>query len=508
MRASTSRQNQLTTNKINRPGRRADGLALLLSALRPGFFKIILALFVIYFCQNVYVTNVSAASVTLTLPAAISLNVSPNSTLTKSSASSFSVKTDGPWGYNLSIKAKSTTDMVNGSAKIPTISKTMPESEYTAAGNNNTWGFIPSKLNNNANSNFVAATTSAMTIEKTSAANASTANNYSITLGAKVDSTIKAGTYSNTFVFTATANAVNYSITYNLNSGSWSGTSPQTGSTTANSITLDSHTPTKSNYTFEGWCSSSNITNNNTTSTPTCAGGGTKYNAGGTYKLSNSSNTVTLYAMWRQNGTSYNIAYNCDSGTPCPSTQSGTTTDSNVTLSSTTPSKSGYNFQGWCSTSPSSNNSSSVSCSGDTYQPNGSYPLSRGASVTLYAMWKKNGPTNGDSCSHSGYSGTAKYYGGYCWMWSDYRTVESWFIANSSCPSGWHLPSKDEFQDLLYAIGTGSRLYDAGWYGFYWSSTGGSNSYYYLNVYVSSASIDCYGEFGSYNSGNVRCVSN
>lgn len=217
--------------------------------------------------------------------------------------------------------------------------------------------------------------------------------------------------------------------------------------------------------------------------------------------------------MWKQNGTPYSISYNCQSGSGCPSTQSGVSTSSSVTLSSTTPSKSGYTFQGWCSTSPSSNNSASVSCSGYTYQPSGSYPLSRGASVTLYAMWKSVCPNTVTSCSKSGYSGK-RFGSGKCWMSTNYQTNVKW--SNASCPSGWTLPTKTDFDNLISnsQAGSGACLYEEGWdrgdSGLYWSSTAnprfsGGDYYYYLGVSSTDARIEDFS--WSTSSYNVRCVS-
>ena len=238
-----------------------------------------------------FATPVSAASLTLSVPTgALKIDLQPNNTFAKSSASSVSVKTNAFAGYTLSIKAKSSNDLVNGSNKISSISSNLTEDQYKASGNTNTWGYQPSKFNNNSNSAFLPGpTTSPSTIEKTSAKN-DTANTYSFVIGSKVDNTIPKGTYSNTFVFTATANTVSYNITYNLNSGTWNGKSPQTGNTAESIVTLDSYAPSRTDYSFKGWCTRQ-------TNSEICPGD--IKSPGSSINLNNSDNNIfTLYAIW------------------------------------------------------------------------------------------------------------------------------------------------------------------------------------------------------------------
>ena len=79
-----------------------------------------------------------------------------------------------------------------------------------------------------------------------------------------------------------------YTITYNANGGTGgpSSNTTATSTSTSTSITLSSVTPTRTNYTFLGW---------STSSTATTA----SYNAGGTYTFSNG--TTALYAVWQYN---------------------------------------------------------------------------------------------------------------------------------------------------------------------------------------------------------------
>lgn len=75
---------------------------------------------------------------------------------------------------------------------------------------------------------------------------------------------------------------------------------------------------------------------------------------------------------------SYTISYDANGGSGTPSAQTKTW-GTNLTLSSTTPSKTGHTFLGW---------STSSSATSATYSAGGTYSSNSGA--TLYAVWKAN----------------------------------------------------------------------------------------------------------------------
>ena len=189
-------------------------------------------------------------------------------------------------------------------------------------------------------------------------------------LGWSTSSTATSPTYSAGSSFTTNANTTlyavwqknptQYTITYNANGGSGA---PAAQTKTENvAITLSSTKPTRSGYTFLGWSTSSSAT------TPT-------YYPGSSYTANSS---VTLYAVWERVPETYTIKYNANGGTGAPATQTKTE-DVSITLSSTTPTRSGYKFLGW--------NTSSTATSA-TYQPGATY--STNASITLYAVWRKD----------------------------------------------------------------------------------------------------------------------
>ncbi|MBQ2695018.1 hypothetical protein IJG04_00005, partial [Candidatus Saccharibacteria bacterium] len=178
---------------------------------------------------------------------------------------------------------------------------------------------------------FPAPTVSGFTIARTTTANGSTtstassnANNYTFSLGARADYTQIAGTYTNTYVLQAVGNAITYNITYSDNTGDSSvanlpyfngntANHTQAGSVSTTSITLrgsgtnntDDATPTRTGYTFTGWCNtttteSGTLCNGSTTPTyvidGTALGGITENKAYGIDQTT--TNDATLYATW------------------------------------------------------------------------------------------------------------------------------------------------------------------------------------------------------------------
>ena len=196
--------------------------------------------------------------------------------------------------------------------------------------------------------------------------------------GWSTSSTATSATYSAGGSFTTNANttlyavwqknaATTYTVSYNANGGSGA---PASQTKTHNvTLTLSSTKPTRSGYTFKGWSTSSTATS-------------ATYSAGGSYTANAS---VTLYAVWSYNTpapvATYTVSYNANGGSGAPASQTKTH-NVTLTLSSTRPTRSGYSFLGW---------STSSTATSPTYYASGSYTAN--ASATLYAVWSKNAPT-------------------------------------------------------------------------------------------------------------------
>jgi len=155
-----------------------------------------------------------------------------------------------------------------------------------------------------------------------------------------------------------------YTVTYNANGGSL-GSVPSTQTKTHGvTLTLSSASPTRSGYTFEGWGTSASDTS-------------VDYAAGGSY-TSNAGDE--LFAIWKK---IIELSYDANKGSGAPSKQSATiynaTTSHKFTISSTEPTRTGYTFLGW---------STSSSATSSSYSSGGSITLS--SSDVLYAVWKAN----------------------------------------------------------------------------------------------------------------------
>ena len=157
-----------------------------------------------------------------------------------------------------------------------------------------------------------------------------------------------------------------YTISYNANGGR--GAPGSQTKTYGTDLKLSSTKPTRSGYTFVNWNTKSD-------------GSGTNYASGATY---NTNANITLYAIWKTNSsggdttTKYTVSYNANGGSGVPGNQVKTH-GSNLKLSSTKPTRSGYTFVNW---------NTKGDGTGKSYVPGATY--STDANLTLYAIWKTN----------------------------------------------------------------------------------------------------------------------
>ena len=154
-----------------------------------------------------------------------------------------------------------------------------------------------------------------------------------------------------------------YTLSYNANGGSGAPSSQQQtvtagGTAPSMTFTISNTRPTRTGYDFLGWSTSSSAST-------------ASYQPGGSITIS--ANTP-LYAVWK--AITYTVSYNANGGSGAPASQ---TKSYNValTLSGTTPTRTGYTFLGW---------STSSSATTATYSAGGSYTTN--ASATLYAVWQ------------------------------------------------------------------------------------------------------------------------
>lgn len=147
-----------------------------------------------------------------------------------------------------------------------------------------------------------------------------------------------------------------YVVKYNANGGS--GAPGNQTKWKDQTLKLSTTKPTRTGYTFLGWSASSSATS-------------ATYSAGGNYTANSA---ATLYAVWK--AITYTVKYNANGGSGAPGNQTKTY-GKTLTLSSTKPTRTNYNFKGW---------GTSASATTVAYAAGGSY--TKNAAITLYAVWE------------------------------------------------------------------------------------------------------------------------
>ena len=151
-----------------------------------------------------------------------------------------------------------------------------------------------------------------------------------------------------------------YTIRYDANGGT--GAPASQTKTYGVPLTLSAVKPTRAGYEFLGW----------STDPMTML---TNYAPGERYTDEVS---ITLYAVWRYVPKTYTVSYDANGGGNTPASQTKTE-DVTLTLTSTIPTRYGYTFKGWATSS---------SAKSADYQAGGRYTVNE--SVTLYAVWEIN----------------------------------------------------------------------------------------------------------------------
>ena len=160
-------------------------------------------------------------------------------------------------------------------------------------------------------------------------------------------------------VWQSSGGTTQYYLNFNLQGGS--GTFNTLYGVYGERLFIPSSSPTKNGYTFQGWSTSST--------------GSPQYQPGDYYTIY--SNTI-LYAIWGESTQYCTITFNANGGSGAPSKQQKIIGETTY-IPYTKPTRSGYAFQGW---STSSWATSADYQPGSTYTPYGN--------MTFYAVWKQN----------------------------------------------------------------------------------------------------------------------
>lgn len=229
-----------------------------------------------------------------------------------------------------------------------------------------------------------------------------------------------------------------YTVSYNANGGS--GAPSSQTKWYGKTLTLSSTKPTRTGYSFQGWATS--------------ASGSVAYAAGGSYT---GNSALTLYAVWKAN--TYTVSYNANGGSGAPGSQTKTY-GVTLTLSSTKPTRTNYNFLGW---------GTSSSATTVSYAAGGIYTAN--AAITLYAIWQlayvKPRITN-MSVARCNSSGTVTEEGTYAkvvFNWATDKTVSSitvkWKAATATTWSSTTISASGTSGSVSQAVGAGGLSTDS-----------------------------------------------
>lgn len=221
--------------------------------------------------------------------------------------------------------------------------------------------------------------------------------------------------------------ASKYSVSDSSNTVYWDCGADVTSATTSRGSKTISHTVD----TGDGWSTSNQTkiyegdytyTRGTSAKTYKCYSKFTNIDAVGGTMYANTSFTIPAL-------TSYTITYNANGGSGAPSSQTKYY-GKDLTLSSTKPTRDGYTFLGWATSSTATS---------ATYQPGGTYTAN--AKATLYAVWKQNEVTKytvsltkgtgisavsgaGSYAAGASVTISATVTSGYTWTnWTGYKTT-------------------------------------------------------------------------------------
>ena len=229
-------------------------------------------------------SSIDFASVTPT-PDVATTTATADLTVTTTNSASYSLYLYSSDGDN-SLKPK-----ISSLASISTINATAGDVGLTLSSlKPNTWGYnLGTEAPTDSTTYSAVPTDNSTPIQTKDTSDTNSANDtYTLSFGAKVDSTIASGAYSNALTVAVVAEPAFVTIAFDGN-GADGGSMASLQMLPGAQQTLPSNTFTRSGYVFNGWNTSSN-------------GSGTSYTDGASYTApaGSAGQTITLYAQWQQ----------------------------------------------------------------------------------------------------------------------------------------------------------------------------------------------------------------
>ena len=249
--------------------------------------------------------------------------------------------------------------------------------------------------------------------------------------------------------------AQGYTISYNSNGGTGSMASDvvKTGGT----ATIKANEFTKKGYTFAGWTTKSDGTDDGYNWT---GWSGTWNYVDGQYGIANK--TLKLYARWTPK--SYTISYNSNGGTGTMASDT-VSTGSKATIKSNTFTKTGYKFVGWTTKSDGTDDGYgwNPGWSGTWNYDNGQYGIANDKLV-LYARWDNHFTVTYNDNGGSGCSGSSKTvtygstYGNLCTPTRSGYIFAGWYSSNYANAPWTYYYDKYKNDSTVASIGRNDKV--------------------------------------------------
>ena len=445
----------------------------------------------------------SDASVSINLPASIdfdSVTPTPDGatatatadlTVTTTNSASYSLylySSDGDNSLRPKISANTSSIIATAGGVGLTLSSLKP----------NTWGYnLGTEAPTDSTTYSAVPTDNSTPIQTKGTSSTNSANDtYTLSFGAKVDTSIPSGAYSNTLTIAVVAEPAMVMVAFNGN-GATSGSMSSIKIPAGESQTLPSNTFTRDGYVFNGWNTASN-------------GSGTSYADGANYTASTSyaGQTITLYAQWRSPINQLDdVTYMQDlTASHCANSDNGATATLRDRRDNNSYTIAKINGNCWMTqnlriaggttlNSSTSNVVSSYTIPTTPLEGNsGAYDVGQvqDSGNTTYGYWY-------NLCAAS--AGTVCRIGG--------------IVTYDICPKGWRLPTQDEFDSIRSSVYISpfmpvaggqyrmGKLWDSN-QGKWWASTMYDSTYQAVLRYT-GYSLDFTNADGS-NGSYVRCI--
>ena len=452
--------------------------------------------------DDVTVSAVIETVLAITAPDKLDLNLTPSSSGTlATSDATVNVSTNNSTGYTLSMSTTTDNTALTHTNGTNSINSTSSPVSSSTALSSNTWGWYPSSLATNpggSNYQFAAipSLSSAYTLKSTDAM--STNDETTVSFGVMADTSIPAGSYSNTITFTAIANYVPKTLTIVFNSNGGTGLMANQYIDAGSNQNLNLNSFSKDGYIFSGWNTSPD-------------GTGTGYADGASYSVSSEPDNllVILYAQWEELINQLDdVTYMQDlTATQCSNSYDGATATLLDRRDNNSYTIAKINGNCWMT--------QNLRLAGGTTLTSTYSNVS--SSYTIPTTDLTSGDSYTDGRIHNSGDTTTGYWYNYCAA-SAGTNCQNSTTTNTTydiCPKGWRLPTNSEFSGITgtsyrsaFSPVTGGSYFNGSLYstsyGYWWSSTAtDSIAQYYLNYNGSSLNT---GNGLKYNGRYVRCI--